>query len=144
MLKVEKARLHEQSCSVEIRNSQQPILLAYILISEWQLSIIQKQKQKSNRFPLVTILQTFKNCGFLEDCTGCPKIIVPCLCGYCGGAVDSIISVFTQLHRSGFNLEFQTLFESIGQVVADIWQRKGKISGYFKKQHFYCSTAMSK
>ena len=40
-------------------------------------------------------------------------MIVPRLCSYCGGAVDSIISVFTQLHRSGFNLEFETLFESI-------------------------------
>ena len=39
--------------------------------------------------------------------------IVPRLCGFCGGAVDSIISVFTQLHRSSFNLEFETLFESI-------------------------------
>ena len=35
------------------------------------------------------------------------------LCGYCGGAVDLIIPVFTQLHRSGFNLELKTLFESI-------------------------------
>ena len=40
--------------------------------------------------------------------------IVSRLCGYCGGAVDSIISLFTQLHRSGFNLfEFETLFESV-------------------------------
>ena len=38
--------------------------------------------------------------------TGCPKRIVPHLCGYCGEAVDSIILIFTQLHRSGFNLEF--------------------------------------
>ena len=35
------------------------------------------------------------------------------LCGYCGAAIDSIISVFTQLHRSGFNLEFETLPESM-------------------------------
>ena len=35
------------------------------------------------------------------------------LCGYCGGAANSIISVFTQLHWSGFNLEFENLFESI-------------------------------
>ena len=45
--------------------------------------------------------------------TGFPKIIVPRLCGYCGSTVDSIISIFTLLHRSGFNLEFETLFESI-------------------------------
>ena len=35
---------------------------------------------------------------------GCVNIIVPRLCGYCEGAVDSIISVSTQLHRSGVNL----------------------------------------
>ena len=39
--------------------------------------------------------------------------IVPCLCGCCGGAVNATISAFSQLHRSGFNLEFETLFESI-------------------------------
>ena len=39
--------------------------------------------------------------------------IVPQLCGCCKGAVDSIISVLTQLHRPGFNLELDTLFESI-------------------------------
>ena len=26
------------------------------------------------------------------------------LCGCCGGAVDSIMSAFTQLHRSGFSV----------------------------------------
>ena len=45
--------------------------------------------------------------------TGYLKIIVPRLRGYCGGVVDSIISIFTQLHRSGFNLEFETMFESL-------------------------------
>ena len=45
--------------------------------------------------------------------TGCHEIIVPRLCGCCEGAVGSIISVFTQLHRPGFNLEVDTLFESI-------------------------------
>ena len=35
------------------------------------------------------------------------------LYGYCGGSVDPIPSVFTQLHRSGFNLIFETLYESI-------------------------------
>ena len=67
-----------------------------------------------------------------QICTGCPKIIMPCLCGYCGGVVDSVISVFTQLRRSGFNLEFQTLFESILRMVAKLWERKFKISGCFK------------
>ena len=28
-----------------------------------------------------------------ETYTKCPENIVPCLCGYCGGAVDSVISV---------------------------------------------------
>ena len=36
--------------------------------------------------------------------------IVPHLCCYCGGAVGSIVSVFTQFYRSGFNFEFATLF----------------------------------
>ena len=45
--------------------------------------------------------------------TGCPQKIVRCLYVCFGGAMDSIIFVFTQLHRSGFNLEFETLFESV-------------------------------
>ena len=44
--------------------------------------------------------------------TRCRKIIVLWLCGYCGGAVDLIISIFTPSYRPGFNLEFETLFES--------------------------------
>ena len=52
--------------------------------------------------------------GKLEaTCTGCPKIIVPRLCGCCGGAVDSVISVFTQFHSLGFNVECETLCKSI-------------------------------
>ena len=43
--------------------------------------------------------------------TGYPKITVPRLYGYCEEPVDSIISVFTQLHRSGS--EFETLYEQI-------------------------------
>ena len=35
--------------------------------------------------------------------TGCPKIIAPHLCRCCGGVLDSIRSIFTQLYRSGFN-----------------------------------------
>ena len=50
-----------------------------------------------------------KTCGS----TGCPKIVASRLCGYCGGAVVLTISLLTQLHRSGFNLEIETLFESI-------------------------------
>ena len=45
--------------------------------------------------------------------TRCPKKIVPRLCGCYRGALNSIILVFTQLHRSDFNLEFATLYESI-------------------------------
>ena len=41
------------------------------------------------------------------------KMIVSHLRGYCGGALDSIISVFTLLDRLGFNLEFETLYDSI-------------------------------
>ena len=47
--------------------------------------------------------------------------IMPRLGGYFEGVVDSIITIFTQSHRSGFNLEFETLFESISHVVADLW-----------------------
>ena len=35
------------------------------------------------------------------------------LCGFCGEAVDSIISMFIHLDGSGFNLEFEILSESI-------------------------------
>ena len=48
-----------------------------------------------------------------SESAGCPKKIVPRLCGYCGGAVDSSISLFTHLYWSTFNLEFETFFESI-------------------------------
>ena len=34
--------------------------------------------------------------------------------------MDSIISVFTQLDRPSFSLEFDNLFESFSQVVADL------------------------
>ena len=37
---------------------------------------------------------------------GVPKT-VSCSCGCCGGAVDSIISVYKQLDGSGFNLKFE-------------------------------------
>ena len=40
-------------------------------------------------------------------------MIVPCSCNCCGGDVDRIISVFTKLHQSGFNLEYETYFESV-------------------------------
>ena len=63
------------------------------------------------------------------------KKFVPRLCGYCGGALDSVISVFVQLHGSSFNLEFETLFESIRHVVADLWQRKGKIGSCFENKN---------
>ena len=49
--------------------------------------------------------------------------------------MDSPISNFTQLHGSGFKLEFETLFESIWQVVADLWQRRGKIKWCFKNDN---------
>ena len=73
---------------------------------------------------------------------GVAKKIVPHLCGCSGGAVDSIISVFTQLHKSDFNLELLTLYESIWNVVADLWQRKAKISGA-SKTALHCSLSKS-
>ena len=59
-------------------------------------------------------------------------MIISRLCDYCGGAVHSIISILAQLHRSCFNLKLETLFESSWQVVADLWKKKGQISGSFK------------
>ena len=56
------------------------------------------------------------------------------LCGYCGGVVDTIISAFTQLHTSSFNLEFEISFDSIWHVVSDLRQRKCEIN--FKKAGF--------
>ena len=58
------------------------------------------------------------------ESAGCPKKLVSRLCDCCGGAVDSSISSFKQLHRSMFNFDFETLYESIWQVVADLWERK--------------------
>lgn len=57
---------------------------------------------------------------------------MPCLWGYCGGNVALIVSVITPLHRSCFHLEFDTFFESIGQVVAYLWQTTIKRSSFFK------------
>ena len=58
---------------------------------------------------------SFAPCGAVSAMlyTGSTKIIVSRLCGCCGGAVHPIISISTDLHRLGFNLEFETLFESI-------------------------------
>ena len=44
--------------------------------------------------------------------------------GCCGGAVALIVWFFKQLHKSGFNLEFETLLESIRQAAADLWQKR--------------------
>ena len=63
--------------------------------------------------------------------TECPKIIVFRVSYYYGGAVDSMISIFKQLQRPGVDLEFATLFESIWNVVADLWHRKSKMSCRF-------------
>ena len=41
------------------------------------------------------------------------KIVLPHLFSYCGGDEDSVILTFTQLRRSGFSLEFETLFEAV-------------------------------
>ena len=81
---------------------------------------------------MVTGVFSFFNESSVRLSKMCPKIIVPRLCAYCGGAVDSLISISTQLHWSGFNLDIEILFESIRHVVADVRQRKGKINGCFK------------
>ena len=48
------------------------------------------------------------------------------------------------LHRSCFNSEFETLFESTWPVVPGLLQREGKVCGYFKTAVLCCSLAMSK
>ena len=74
-------------------------------------------------------------CATLDICevaiTGFSKMLCLFCCCYLE-AVDSVTSVFTQLHSPGFNQEFSTLYELISQVVAALWQRKGKINGSFK------------
>ena len=42
-----------------------------------------------------------------------PKKNMPLLCGCYGGAVCSVILDSRHLHRSGLDLEFETLYESI-------------------------------
>ena len=75
----------------------------------------------------------------------CPQLHAPkSATGCCGGAVGLIVSAFTHLYRSGFNFEFETLLESITEVVADLWERKGKVSGCFKTAHFFYSPLMPK
>ena len=51
---------------------------------------------------------------------------LPRLCSYSGGAAYLIVVVFTHLHGSGFNLEFETLFKSIGPRVAGLCYRQTK------------------
>ena len=63
--------------------------------------------------------------------------IVPHLCDYCGGAIALIVSVFKQLHRSAFNLDFENYSLLIyGSGKANKW--------LLQKQHFSCSPAISK
>ena len=56
------------------------------------------------------ILNNFQNEAVIRSgvlgIQGWPRMILPRLCGYCGGAVNSITSVFMQLHRSGIELKF--------------------------------------
>ena len=53
-----------------------------------------------------------ENCDYHHIIQGVPKNVA-LLYGCCGGAAHSIISGFTQLHSSSFNLDFETLYESI-------------------------------
>ena len=80
--------------------------------------LVSLKTQVSDRFQNLMIFPIF-------SAVVCPKIIVPRLYGYCGGAVDSTSSIFTHLHSIG-QACFETLYESIWQVVANLWQRKAK------------------
>ena len=55
--------------------------------------------------------------------------------------VTLIVSVFTHLHN--VKLQLRVLLIYGRQVVADLWQRKGKTSDCFQKA-FHCSPVMSK
>ena len=87
------------------------------------------------------IIALLSNISELLLLQGVPKTCSQ-LCGYCGGAVVSIILVFKQLHGSGFNLDFESLLLSIRQVVADLEERQNK--WLLQKQQIYCSPAMPK
>ena len=50
---------------------------------------------------------------FVIKSTGCPKKNCTRFCGCCGGTIDLIISVVTQLHTSGFKWESEILYKSI-------------------------------
>ena len=65
----------------------------------------------ASKYPCGLLL---KSCvkSIFNHIQGVPKI-VPSLCGCCGEAVDSIILLFAQFYRSGFNLEFDALLESV-------------------------------
>ena len=60
-----------------------------------------------------------------------PKKVVYCLGGCCEGLVASIFVIFTRLRRLGLSVDFETLFESIWQVVADLWRMKRQMGDSF-------------
>ena len=49
---------------------------------------------------------------------------MPRLSGCCGGAVIYLVSSLYSCTQAGSKLEFETLFEPISVVVADLWQEK--------------------
>lgn len=52
---------------------------------------------------------TIENQKVMIGSSDVPRKIVPYLRGACGGDVRSIAPYLIQLHRTGFNLEFETL-----------------------------------
>ena len=66
---------------------------------------------------LFLLLLYFCFCVLFSVIYSVSQTIVRCLSGYCGGAIDLIITIFTQLHRSAFNLEFETVLESIVNLI---------------------------
>ena len=71
-----------------------------------------KATKRNHRDLLVDVFLTMI-CRMIQILDKVSKKIVARLCGCCGGFVDTIISVFTQLYRAGCNLEFETLYESM-------------------------------
>ena len=60
--------------------------------------------------------------------TGRRKEIMPNVCGCSGGAIRSIVLFLTKLHKKRLNLESETLFLPVGQMLADLWHKKDKMS----------------
>ena len=74
-----------------------PFFSPSIVDSSNVIAVRNRNQVNSYRASLSGVPKMLRRLGI---CTGCPKMIVPRSCGHCEGAAGSMISVFTQLHRS--------------------------------------------